>query len=196
MPRRYVAISVFCWLAFAVGLTAAPITYTINFDILNGAPIAPSGQFTYDVGAPLGSQFSNFTVTWRDDTFDLTTTANAPTLMGSGILPNPCFASADSAGVFEALANPSNCAPLSSGWIAQAAAANDEFAWFLIPKSFAPTLFFDDLNVSGSATSIVDSSGSWTVTATPEPSTFGIVMFGLCALWYTTRRHRLGDPKI
>jgi Tol biopolymer transport system component len=55
-----------------------PISYRINFTTLDGT--APtSASFTYDPHAP-SNPFSSFTVTWEGKTFDLTNSANAPTL--------------------------------------------------------------------------------------------------------------------
>ena len=51
--------------------TASQITYNINFT--NTFGIGPAaGSFTFDSQAALGSQFSNFLVTWDGYTFDYT----------------------------------------------------------------------------------------------------------------------------
>ena len=175
---------VMCSLLFlTVGSNAAPIIYSINFELLTGT-LTPSGEFTYDAASPLGSQFSNFVVMWGADTFNLTASANNPALLGSGDVPNPCYASANSAGVFQALSNPSACASGgATGWTAQAASTNDEFAWFFVPPSPDPstpassTLFISDLIYPGTSPIVVDASGLSTISQTPEPRSS--IMFGL-----------------
>ncbi len=58
---------------------AAPVTYGINFTATEG--MAPeAGSFTYDAATEL---FSNFTVNWGGEIFDLTASANAPSIVGT-----------------------------------------------------------------------------------------------------------------
>lgn len=65
---------------------AGPIVYSIQF-YYTSAPLvwtspgldAPSGSFTYDPDDP-GAGISNFIVDWGSATFDLTTSANNPSL--------------------------------------------------------------------------------------------------------------------
>ena len=51
-------------------------TYSIDFTTISGSP-APTGSFTYDASAPLGSQFTGFVVDWYGYSIDLTSSANA-----------------------------------------------------------------------------------------------------------------------
>ena len=53
-------------------------TYNITFT--GGSPNPTMGSFTYDSTNP---QFSNYTVIWDGITFDLTSSANSPTIIGS-----------------------------------------------------------------------------------------------------------------
>ena len=62
-----------------VALLAAPVTYDITFAATQG--IAPAeGSFAYD-GA--SQSFSNFEISWQGVGFDLTASANAPTIAGT-----------------------------------------------------------------------------------------------------------------
>jgi hypothetical protein len=62
-----------------VALLAAPVTYDITFAATQG--IAPAeGSFAYDSAS---QSFSNFEITWQGLVFDLTASANAPTIAGS-----------------------------------------------------------------------------------------------------------------
>lgn len=80
---------------------AGPITYTVNF---GGSP---AGSFVYDAAAPVGSQFSAFTVTSSSFTFDLTFAANSgPSVDGAA--PDPCGTTVDSVSSF-ALLNGTLC---------------------------------------------------------------------------------------
>lgn len=64
-------------------LDAGPIQYSINFTATLGT--APTnGSFFYDASAPVGSQFSSFTVTWDGIQFDLTRPANLPSFASDG----------------------------------------------------------------------------------------------------------------
>jgi hypothetical protein len=82
-------------LAAAIPALAEPIEYTIDFNYIDSLAIdyfggaipgldAPTGSFTYDP-ANVGSEFSNFSVTWGNAAFDLTSSANAPMLASDPI---------------------------------------------------------------------------------------------------------------
>jgi hypothetical protein len=63
---------------------ATPVTYTLDLSNLILGSLAPtSASFTYDASAPLGSQFTAFTVDWDGVTFDFTSLANSPTFNGT-----------------------------------------------------------------------------------------------------------------
>src|SRR5579862_2814316 len=63
---------------------ASPISYTMGFTLQNG--IAPTaGSFIYD---PATGTFSSFTVTWDGDVWNLTSSANNPTISSPG---PPCI---------------------------------------------------------------------------------------------------------
>jgi hypothetical protein len=89
-------------------------TYTINFTTGSGSP-TPSGSFTYDASAPLGSQFTGFVVDWYGYSINLTSSANAPSVYGAGC------GGGGSAATFAFLSGSVPCSPNSLGpnWIGQ-----------------------------------------------------------------------------
>ncbi len=91
---------------------ANPTTYTIKFTG-NGSP---TGGFTYD---PDTSTFTFFTVTWNSLVFDLTSSANAPTILGS--MPSCPGGSPGGAASFSFLKG--QCAPPAPGFISEWAAS-------------------------------------------------------------------------
>lgn len=58
---------------------ASPIKYAINFTVKEGAS-PQAATFTYDAAT---QTFSDFQVIWDSATFDLTTSANAPNIVGT-----------------------------------------------------------------------------------------------------------------
>ena len=60
---------------------ASPVTYDINFTLVNGTHQPTNGSFVYDDA--LASPFSNFTTVWVNRGFDLTAVANSPTRFGA-----------------------------------------------------------------------------------------------------------------
>jgi hypothetical protein len=122
LSRTHALRALLCCLA-AAALTApcamaAPITYTINFTCFVVQPSLPcgpppSGSFTYDSAAPIGSQFSAFAVTWQAAAnggapipailnFDFTASANSPNVVGGACGTN-------SAAVFSLLSTGAAC---------------------------------------------------------------------------------------
>lgn len=55
-------------------------TYDISFTLTSGTLLPTSGSFTYDSTTP---QFTNFIVDWDSLVFNLTSSANNPTVVGS-----------------------------------------------------------------------------------------------------------------
>ena len=60
---------------------ASPVTYDINFTLVNGTHQPTNGSFVYD--DTLANPFSNFTVAWVSRSFDLSAAANSPTRFGA-----------------------------------------------------------------------------------------------------------------
>ena len=161
----------------AITAAAGPITYAIDFTTASG--IAPtSGAFTYDSSSPVGSQFSNFTVVWDTFTFDMTAQANSPVEYGTG-----CTASATSVTFFDLLSGAAQCTP-SNGreWYAEVIQIAGEFS---LCEEVDPTMcnsatgYIRDerILVNGRTDNWTNASGSLSITAVPEPSTF------LLTLW-------------
>ena len=73
----------------ALPVLAAPVLYKIHFSLTAGSTLPTSGSFSYDAST---STFANFIVVWNGDTFDLTSTANAPGVFVAS--PDPCYSGA------------------------------------------------------------------------------------------------------
>jgi hypothetical protein len=162
-------------------------TYTINFTTVAGSP-TPSGSFTYDASAPLGSQFTNFIVDWYGYSIDLTSSANNPTVDGT-----ECGTSPNSAASFAFLSGSVPCSPNVAGpeWAVETDAPGPNgFAIFQFADDGTTTLVpipqFNDFAIGdeaglGTAPNFgvtAQASGTWTITdtTTPEPGT--MVLFG------------------
>jgi hypothetical protein len=75
-----VSLGLIALVARPVQATDVITTYTINFTTTSGAAPA-SGSFSYDSTNP---QFTNFIVNWDGFSFDLTSSANSPSVGPSG----------------------------------------------------------------------------------------------------------------
>jgi hypothetical protein len=135
-------------------------SYTINFNLNNGhAPAPTAGSFTYD---PDNHTFSNFLVTWDGIQFDLTNSANNPTVVGSAL---NCITGTGGAASF--------------AFMTGSCASNQFISWDGVSNQFS----FGDVEgaagfviVGTSSSSSSDlGNGGWTVTQqttspVPEPS--------------------------
>lgn len=171
----------------AVHAHAAPTLYNINFVLSSGTPGAPaptSGTFLYD---PAGPAFSSFSVIWNGISFDLTSSANSPSVIGA------CATSApDVADVFEMLRV--GCAGDSREWSA------------IIGIPFAQFSFTS--HSLGSETEIVaetpisrtlppaSASGTWSIAATvPEPTSLSLMAAGIFGLGAYHCRRRIREKR-
>jgi hypothetical protein len=174
--------------------------YTIIFTTDAGSP-APSGSFTYDASAPLGSQFTNFIVDWDGYAIDLTANANNPSASGCG--------TSSSAAAFSFLNGSVPCSPNTTGnyWESQTDAPGPSgFADFLLADEGPPpppTLNNPDpppttfiiFGLAGNNT-VANSgitgfaNGTWTITdtTTPEPSYLILMSTGLLAVAFVFRK--------
>ena len=164
-------------------IAAAPITYNLAF---TGSTRAISGFFTYDPAAG----FSNFLVTWDGATYDLTASANAPTL-GTA---NTCTGRASTAayGFFMMQQLTTGCgAGTSYEWNGGNTGSSSVFEFLQFPpaggfggdKIFQTTSFGDGFGVG-------NQGGYSITTAAPEPAswTFAFALIGLSA--YGHRRSK------
>jgi hypothetical protein len=180
-------------------------TYTINFTTVAGSP-TPSGSFTYDASAPLGSQFTNFIVDWYGYSIDLTSSANNPSGTGCGTY--------NSAATFSFLNGSVPCSPSGIGndWETQTDAPG--------PGGFALLQLFDDGPIppptlgpppaqnsfligtmAGNNTApdfgVTEAAyGTWTITdtTTPEPSDLILISTGLLAVAFMVRKRKHPGP--
>jgi hypothetical protein len=176
-----------CSSIFAPDAYAGPIQYNITFT--TGSGIAPTaGSFLYDSAAPLGSRFSSFSVTWDAAIFDLSASANNPSIdFVGGACSDDAFSlmsgtacTAHALGVPEWLGSTSYFGPSD-------------------PVSFE---FFDEDVFAADRTMIVDRTargpasesgrGGWTVapsgTPVPEPGSLILALGGGGSLLYRKLR--------
>jgi hypothetical protein len=161
-------------------------TYTINFTTTSGSPSPTTGTFTYD---PDTATFTAFTVEWDGLSFDLTASANSPTV---GFSIPSCITGTGGAASFALMTG--SCAPPPSfgqtDWQADASGHDATFGFI------TEVMGCCDLVVYGNASPIdaptVHAFGTWTVTQqtspVPEPSSL-ILLAPVCAL---LARRRIG----
>jgi hypothetical protein len=154
----------------ATGAFASPVFYNISFTATAGtAPTA--GSFTYNSTAPLGSQFTGFTVLWGGGIFDLTAAANT----GEQFVGTDCGTTLSSASVFSFLSGQNVCANSaviawdgSTSGIDTFDFRNQELAGTGPPEASisinSSTTYFSGPNATGTF--------SIASTSVPEPSTF------------------------
>jgi hypothetical protein len=160
----------------AIPALAAPLYYTIDSTILSTHDIyAPmTGSFDYD--PTLTDSFTNFTVGWDGLTFDLTASANNPTLYAA----STCIGGATGAAATFAFLNCGN----GAAWYA----AEDTTTGI----GFVTLIGRDTPGGANTATiqagpSLSDSniadSGTFTIAqAVPEPRSYALMLIGLCVL--------------
>jgi hypothetical protein len=172
---------------------AAPVTYTMAFTgglyHANGQfePFAPeAGSFTYDPG----SGFSNFNVLYDGDIFDLTASANAPTVC---ISFSNC-STGDPATGFNLLTTYNN-------WIADENFLGPNVLTILTLSPFGG----DAISATGPVFPGFQSccapprTGTFTITATPEPSTLktfsttALVLFSFAELRLRKAKRLMGS---
>lgn len=162
-------------------LQASPVVYSFVFSAEGSSALPTAGSFSYDAAAPEGVQFADFDIAWDGINFDLTSSANSARF-GSNITSS-CFPALDSAGLFNALQNPSDC---NSYWVVEYFGTTADFAFVLQDKTFSNSSAVYDLEPS--TRTAIEASGSWVVTtstleiATPEPAALCMMMLGLVGM--------------
>ncbi len=182
--RMRISIAVVCLLVTfgALPASALPIEYTIDFTLSpNSTPIAPtSGFFYYDPAEPSGP-FTDFTVSWDGNTYDLTASANSPSYSPYGA--PPCTDGLSGGAATFALLTACSGVTTSNAWTAgDCCEFNSEYVQ--PPGQFAfaaggdnyPTIYVD-ATVGDSPD---NAFGTFAVTATPEPSVTVLTLIGLC----------------
>ena len=171
-------------------------TYTINFTTAGGSGSpAPSGSFTYDASAPLGSQFTDFEVDWDGFSLDLTSSANNPSGNGCG--------SYNSAAAFAFLNGAVPCTPNGEGptWNSGTNSPPPITAGLFSFDDFGPisilgttTFYISADTIPGSSTpqEYAFADGTWNLTdiTTPEPSYLILMAIGLLGVAFARRKRR------
>ena len=154
----------------ATGAFASPVLFNITFTATAGtAPTAAS--LTYDSTAPLGSQFTGFTVSWGSGIFDLTSRANT----GEQFVGTDCGTTPSSASVFSFLNGQNVCA--NSAVIAWDGSTSGIDTFDFRNQELAgtgPPLASISINSSTPYFSGPNATGTFSIASAsvPEPSTF------------------------
>ena len=194
MKRSLGFLSFACFLSLAASqLKASPIAYTIQFTLISGSPAPISGSFDYDSSAPLDEAFSDFIVNWDGADYNLTVDANDPVIYGTPL--SSCTPSNNSAGVFYALLNPSDCPAPPGGqteWEGSPASSlNGDFEFVFGSQADALAIYSE----TGTSSEVPYAIGSYTVaeaTSTPEPGSLSlIILAGLGLVGLAIRRTEL-----
>jgi hypothetical protein len=191
------------WIGLTVAaLSAAPIQYTITFTKTSGTAPAPTGGFVYDAAAPLGSQFSNFNLTWGTVTVDMLTepgvNANNPLASLTSCVPGT------SAGTFLMLSGPLPCdssAQLLFAGRVDPGATSGIISFFssspqtdlqIVGRGDQAFPFGDceSTEVGQVGPGCVFVQGTATISPVPEPAT-GVLMLFAIAITATVRRRLL-----
>ncbi|HEV1287499.1 MAG TPA: PEP-CTERM sorting domain-containing protein [Bryobacteraceae bacterium] len=166
--RLSIAVSLLA-LVGAIPARSSAVYYTIDFTATYGGTTVPdSGSFYYDSAVPA---FTDFWVVWQGTTFDLTSLADAPTILGAP----PCIGgNTGAAATFLVM----TACPTAS--------------WNYVTESFGPGAFeFIDYQGDGSAgnnfyiatdpncsNNCVANQGGTFVSAAPEPGTTALMLIG------------------
>ena len=186
--KSKVALAI-CFLGCGASVaTATQITYNLNFTTIGFG--TPAGSFTYDSQAALGSQFSNFLVTWNGYTFNFTGAANTgPSLTGT------CNSTPQNSATSFLLLTTGACTPtLIFAYIGREA-GNGNPAQFEFDNEIACCSIDRSLSVFSTAVETRNTSdrgiGNFTSTAaSPEPSTTCLGILGGSLLAAAVRRRR------
>ncbi len=182
--------------AATVPLGASPVAYTMQFTLIDGSLAPVSGSFDYDSSASLDERFSDFIIDWDGVDYNMTDGANDPTVYGTPIAS--CTPSNDSAGVFYALLNPSDCPGPSApdgqteweGSPVGETGGDFEFVF----GTYSDALGFEVVEpTSGEVPTAI---GSWTVTevaSAPEPGSMALILVGALPLLGLLPRGRLAS---
>jgi hypothetical protein len=186
-------LTVICLLLVAAGVSlpvhADIITsYTINFTIASGSPAPISGSFNYDSTTP---GFTDFLVNWDGFVYDLTASANSPSIAGTG-----CAGEASTPAYAFAI--------MSQSLTSCTYASIDSYFWQgnVYAPATPPDSFVFNYEGAGNSDAIYAlgtrrvsgplAYGAWTITPTPEPSGIYILGTGLLAVaGMSWRRKRL-----
>jgi hypothetical protein len=163
------AIALLAAVVFLPPLSAAPVLYSLGFT--GPDPLPTAGAFLYDPA----TGFSNFTVGWAGVTFDLTASANAPSVMTPGLCP---ASASDHAYGFLIMTQGVTGCDAQYGWAAFS--VGGALFSFLVANTYGQE--FIGAMSADLANGIYMVQGSWTATAVPEPATWAAVLLGAAAL--------------
>jgi hypothetical protein len=181
---RHIGSGVFSAALVASVASASPIQYTFNFSVQSG--IGPTaGSFTYDAAT---TTFTDFKVTWDGFVWDLTNSANNPSITGSlGCLGGLTGAAASFAQLSEACYH-SGPGP-SNTWLA----GNDQPPFqafkFATGQPGVGEIVINGGALNGQLPTGNHGAGQWSVTAAPEPGSWALLAVGASIL-ALMRRHR------
>lgn len=174
---------------FGIGAAAAiatPTTYDITFT--GGSPTPTAGSFTYDPTLS-ANNFSKFLVTVDGLVLDLTFSANAPYVQGA------CqFTPADSFDMLEFATCAQNTQPLADTWQYSTNLGLQTIE--LVGLGAQGTVVIATNGSIGNLQTLT-TTGSFTVTAVPEPSAGAISVAGFASMlvWAVRRGRKMAAPR-
>jgi hypothetical protein len=142
------------------------ITFVVYFQTTTGSPAPATATFS---GDDVTQVFTNFTVNWNGITFDLTSSANAPTIGGTGC------PGADSTPLYGFSILIQECSGATYQWNAATVSNGDSYFAFVETNSGNNFIF---ATVSLPGTPVAAASGTWFTTELPEPGTLEMLIGG------------------
>ena len=175
-------------LATPTKVKADGVDYTISFTATSGSPSPTSGSFTYDSST---DQFTNFIVDWDNVEFDLTASANAPTNFGA---PTGCSGASSPGYGFLLMSQALTGCTVKYEWIGTAVPVIPvgpiaEFDFFAVATTDSVDGIFTNFPVPP-GTALNQVSGDWSIAAvaTPEPSSYALMLLGVGLVFVLRKR--------
>lgn len=157
--------------------------YTISFSGTGTLPT--SGSFTYDSTTPA---FSSFIVVWDGLTFNLTSAANSPGIIG----PTPPACISGDSGAAASFQLLTNCGGPTTEWQANPQETFVNFIFLTPETSSACENGHDCIGFSANASSSTFEGGYGTfsvaATTAPEPSSLALMLLGLGLVFVMRKR--------
>jgi hypothetical protein len=165
--------------------------YTINFTLSSGSPLPTTGSIVYDTTT---NQFTSFNVVWDTITFNLTSSANSPTLSNIFVPPTACLGTTSAQNFLLLL---SGCGTqFANTWQASVLSEGTTFVDRFTIQSLDANR--NGLGAQGFMAPVGGESGTGTLTITqqsevvPEPGAGILTLIGIGSGWVMRKRIALG----